>query len=138
MKMVKKNSTEHYRFYSLEKSLYIAWTRFRNDLTYFSGEFHLGLKNGEVNNSSWYAMLHPEDLTEARAKHIQCKFTIHYAGRLTPGWPRFHWKGRMVLLERRSKLIALPILSITLGIFHLLSLLNRPFSCAIFKVSLLF
>ena len=42
-------------------------------LTYCSGEFHLGLKNEEINNKSWYAMLHPEDLTEARAKHIQCK-----------------------------------------------------------------
>ena len=32
MKKVKKKSNENYHFYSREKSLYIAWVCFRNDV----------------------------------------------------------------------------------------------------------
>ncbi|XP_045161087.1 uncharacterized protein LOC123526135 [Mercenaria mercenaria] len=45
-----------------------------------TGEFHLGIRNDQIENKSWYSMLHPEDLTEARAKHIQLIKSRHEMG----------------------------------------------------------
>ncbi|XP_060571923.1 uncharacterized protein LOC132730083 [Ruditapes philippinarum] len=45
-----------------------------------TGEFHLGITNEQIENKSWYSMLHPEDLTEARAKHIQLIKSRHEMG----------------------------------------------------------
>lgn len=38
-----------------------------------NGEYHLGVKNEEICSKSWYSYLHPEDIYEAREKHVQCK-----------------------------------------------------------------
>ena len=43
---------------------------------YFSGEFHLGYSSSEIYGRSWYEMIHPEDVHEAREKHVQCKYSI--------------------------------------------------------------
>ncbi|XP_052767265.1 uncharacterized protein LOC128208024 [Mya arenaria] len=45
-----------------------------------TGEFHLGLGTTEVEGRSWYSMLHPEDLAEARAKHMQLIKSRHEMG----------------------------------------------------------
>lgn len=45
-----------------------------------TGEFHLGLNSQQIQNRSWYSMLHPEDLTEARAKHVQLIKSRHEMG----------------------------------------------------------
>lgn len=45
-----------------------------------TGEYHLGMDNDEVQGKSWYSMLHPEDLTEARAKHMQLIKSRHEMG----------------------------------------------------------
>lgn len=45
-----------------------------------TGEFHLGIGNDQIENKSWYSVLHPEDLTEARAKHIQLIKSRHEMG----------------------------------------------------------
>ena len=30
-----------------------------------------------MKGKSWYGLLHPEDIHEAKEKHIQCKFNIN-------------------------------------------------------------
>ena len=40
MKIVKINSTENCHFYSREKSLYIAWACFRNEMATTSSSFY--------------------------------------------------------------------------------------------------
>ena len=43
----------------------------------FSAEFHIGYTDKEINGKSWYDLIHPEDLHEAKEKHIQCKCLIY-------------------------------------------------------------
>lgn len=38
-----------------------------------SGEHHLGYSEAEMYGKSLYEILHPEDVHEAKEKHIQCK-----------------------------------------------------------------
>lgn len=45
-----------------------------------TAEFHLGYNNAEVQRQSWYSMVHPEDLSEARAKHMQLIKSRHEMG----------------------------------------------------------
>lgn len=45
-----------------------------------TGEYHLGMNNDQIRNRSWYSMLHPEDLSEARAKHVQLIKSRHEMG----------------------------------------------------------
>ncbi|KAH3859454.1 hypothetical protein DPMN_102269, partial [Dreissena polymorpha] len=44
------------------------------------GEFHLGMTSEELESQSWYSMLHPEDLSEARTKHMQLIKSRHEMG----------------------------------------------------------
>lgn len=41
-----------------------------------SGEYHLGYTSEYVSQKSWYAMLHPEDIHEAKEKHMQCGYFV--------------------------------------------------------------
>ncbi|XP_064602728.1 uncharacterized protein LOC135468411 isoform X2 [Liolophura sinensis] len=45
-----------------------------------TGEHYLGLTNDQIFRKSWYAMLHPEDLSEAREKHVQLIRSRHEMG----------------------------------------------------------
>uniref|UniRef100_A0A0B7A972 BHLH domain-containing protein n=1 Tax=Arion vulgaris TaxID=1028688 RepID=A0A0B7A972_9EUPU len=45
-----------------------------------NGEYHLGCSNEELNNKSWYSMLHPEDIHEAKDKHVQLIRSNHEIG----------------------------------------------------------
>ncbi|KAL3872960.1 hypothetical protein ACJMK2_036128 [Sinanodonta woodiana] len=45
-----------------------------------NGEHHLGISNEEICQKSWYHFLHPEDIHEARAKHIQLIKSRHEMG----------------------------------------------------------
>lgn len=42
-----------------------------------NGEYHLGVKNEDICSKSWYSYLHPEDIYEAREKHVQCKIFFY-------------------------------------------------------------
>lgn len=56
--------------------LYLLWTYVRNLLFLFllhRAEYHLGYSSEEICQKSWYSMLHPEDIHEAREKHVLCK-----------------------------------------------------------------
>ncbi len=37
----------------------------------YSGTHHLGYSNAEIFGKSWYELLHPEDVVEAKEKHVQ-------------------------------------------------------------------
>ena len=41
-------------------------------LVSFSGEFHIGFNDVEIQGKSWYDLIHPDDLYEAKDKHVQC------------------------------------------------------------------
>lgn len=45
-----------------------------------NGEYHLGVKNEDIGSRSWYSFLHPEDIHEAREKHIQLVKSRHEMG----------------------------------------------------------
>ncbi|XP_060082003.1 neuronal PAS domain-containing protein 4B-like [Ylistrum balloti] len=45
-----------------------------------NGEYHLGLTGDKVRGKSWYSCLHPEDIHEAREKHIQLVKSRHEMG----------------------------------------------------------
>ncbi|XP_046369475.2 neuronal PAS domain-containing protein 4B-like [Haliotis rufescens] len=45
-----------------------------------TAEYHLGYSNGELFRRSWYSLLHPEDLQEARDKHVQLIRSNHEMG----------------------------------------------------------
>lgn len=49
-----------------------------------NGEYHLGVKNEDICNKSWYSYLHPEDIYEAREKHVQRESIF-------PSAPPFHF-----------------------------------------------
>ncbi|XP_005106185.2 neuronal PAS domain-containing protein 4B [Aplysia californica] len=45
-----------------------------------TAEFHLGRSSEELTKQSWYAMLHPEDIHEAKEKHVQLIRSNHEMG----------------------------------------------------------
>ncbi|XP_033733914.1 neuronal PAS domain-containing protein 4B-like [Pecten maximus] len=45
-----------------------------------NGEHHLGLTTDAIKGKSWYSCLHPEDIHEAREKHIQLVKSRHEMG----------------------------------------------------------
>ncbi|XP_021363298.1 neuronal PAS domain-containing protein 4B-like [Mizuhopecten yessoensis] len=45
-----------------------------------NGEYHLGIESDQVKGKSWYSCLHPEDIHEAREKHIQLVKSRHEMG----------------------------------------------------------
>jgi PAS domain S-box-containing protein len=45
-----------------------------------NGEHHLGYKDEDIKEKSWYELLHPEDLAEAKEKHIQLIKSSHEMG----------------------------------------------------------
>ncbi|XP_069115449.1 hypoxia-inducible factor 1-alpha-like [Argopecten irradians] len=45
-----------------------------------NGEHHLGLSSDAIKGKSWYSCLHPEDIHEAREKHIQLVKSRHEMG----------------------------------------------------------
>lgn len=45
-----------------------------------NGEYHLGVKNEDICSKSWYSYLHPEDIYEAREKHVQLIKSRHEMG----------------------------------------------------------
>ncbi|CAH1792214.1 unnamed protein product [Owenia fusiformis] len=45
-----------------------------------NGEHHLGYTDEEMKNKSWYELLHPEDVADAREKHIQLIKSSHEMG----------------------------------------------------------
>lgn len=58
-----------------------------------NGEYHLGVNNEDICSKSWYSYLHPEDIYEAREKHVQCKiffFNFRNIFRFNNCIPLFH------------------------------------------------
>ncbi|KAK3092513.1 hypothetical protein FSP39_003837 [Pinctada imbricata] len=45
-----------------------------------NGEYHLGKTSEELTSQSWYSFLHPEDIYEAREKHLQLIKSRHEMG----------------------------------------------------------
>ncbi|XP_059148025.1 uncharacterized protein LOC131935567 [Physella acuta] len=45
-----------------------------------TAEYHLGYSCEDLSNKSWYAMLHPEDIHEAKDKHLQLIRSNHEMG----------------------------------------------------------
>ncbi|KAK6998384.1 Neuronal PAS domain-containing protein 4 [Biomphalaria glabrata] len=54
------------------------------DMTYYevtkTAEYHLGMSSEELYKKSWYSMLYPEDIHEAKEKHLQLIRSNHEMG----------------------------------------------------------
>lgn len=46
----------------------------------YNGEFHLGYTESEIQGLSWYKLIHPEDVQEAKEKHSQLIKSSHEMG----------------------------------------------------------
>ncbi|CAD5112885.1 unnamed protein product [Dimorphilus gyrociliatus] len=46
----------------------------------YNGEFHLGYTENEIQGLSWYKLIHPEDVQEAKEKHSQLIKSSHEMG----------------------------------------------------------
>ena len=71
--------TKEYRW--LHGYLYSLFTQYtlRVLCDYYSGEYQLGYEHGSLCGTSWYALIHPEDIEEARFKHMDCKSASTFA-----------------------------------------------------------
>ncbi|KAL5008712.1 hypothetical protein ScPMuIL_014293 [Solemya velum] len=45
-----------------------------------NGEFYLGTSSDDIHDKSWYSFIHPEDIQEAKEKHIQLLKSRHEMG----------------------------------------------------------
>ena len=81
-----------------------------------SGEHHLGFNDSDLYGKSWYELLHPEDMMEAKEKHIQCEYQFHidvnchtqlaYHVSLCVFHPiKFMKKSRPIVFHKQQKLI---------------------------------